>query len=158
MKEHKVDSTKGKSVIDPLNYKNDVLTQAWVDSRVLATLMTWLDGLGSEPRTMSEIVRLPLKVLVRILVDNDEVKLVDDTSIARSMLEKRTGVDLTRGGKGGKNALHNVVLGARRDEYARAIKDRSDDIDIPRLEEPIHEGPEGFDMQKALELMEEDDE
>ena len=44
-REYKEDSTRGSSLINPLNYKGDVLVQVWVDSRVLATLCRWLDGL-----------------------------------------------------------------------------------------------------------------
>ncbi len=150
------DVTRGRGSINPSRYKNDVLTQAWVDSRTLATLMMWLDGLGSKPRTISEIVRDPLKVLVRSLVDNGHVKMVDDTNVARRMLEKRTGVDLSRGGKGGKNVLHNVVLDTRRSELGEYLRDKLD-VDDPRFDEPIHEGPEGFDMQEALKLMEDDE-
>ena len=152
------DETRGKSMIDPVNYKNDVLTQAWVDSRTLATLMMWLDSVGAQPRTMSDIVRIPLKTIVKHLVSVGEVKMIDDTNVARQILAKRTGVDLSRGGRGGKNVLHNVVLDARRSELGGHIKDVVSDVDVPRIDEPIHDGPEGFDMEKALELFEGDDE
>ena len=152
------DVTRGSGVINPSRYKNDVLTQAWIDSRTLATLMTWLDGLGSQPRTMSEIVRDPLKVLVRFLVDNGDVKMVDDTIIARQMLEKRTGVILNRGGKGRKNVLHNVVLDGRRSELADHLRSNEIDVGVPRFDEPIVQGPDGFDMEKALKIFEGDDE
>ena len=152
------DVTRGSGVVNPTSYKNDVLTQAWIDSRTLATLMVWLDGLGSQPRTMSEIVRDPLKVLVRFLVDNGDVKMVDDTIVARQMLEKRTGVILNRGDKGRKNILHNIVLDERRSGLGDHIKSNTPDINTPRFDEPIHQGPDGFDMEKALKIFEDGDE
>ena len=64
---YKEDSTKGNSLINPLNYKGDVLVQVWVDSRVLATLCGWLDDKGTYTRYMSQVVRRPLEVLVDLL-------------------------------------------------------------------------------------------
>ena len=49
---HTEDTTRGNSRIDPVNYKGDVLTQAWIDSRVLATLMIWMDGEGVRAMTL----------------------------------------------------------------------------------------------------------
>lgn len=153
-KPYKVDSTKGKSVIDPVSYKNDALVQVWVDSRLLATLMAWLDLQGVTPTTMADVVRRPLEVMCKFLVDNDDVKMVDDTKMARDMLEKRTGVDLSRGGKGGKNTLHNIVLDARRSDLAEQLKRQGVDVSVPRVDGPIHQGPKGFDMEKALRIFE----
>ncbi len=151
---YKVDSTRGNSMINPLNYKGDVLVQVWVDSRVLATLYKWLDNQGVYVRYMSQVVRRPLEVLASFLVDNDEVEMVDDTTEARNILHKKFGIDLNRGGRGLKNAMHNTVLSARRGELGERVKSKTFDADVPRFDEPIHDGPEGFDMEKALEIFE----
>lgn len=133
-KEYVVDSTKGSSVINPLNYKGDVLVQVWVDSRVLATLCRWMDGKGQYTRFMSQVVRRPLEVLVGFLVDSGEVELSDDTVESRRMLENRYQVKLNRGNRGGKNVLHNIVLSEGRGELSERIGRRKvvDDANMPR--------------------------
>jgi len=113
-KPYKVDSTKGASIINPLNYKGDVLVQVWMDSRVLATVSNWLDMNGTYTRFMSQAVRRPLELLVDNLVNNGDVALVDDTNEARRLLERKYGVQLNRGDRGGKNILHNQILSDRR--------------------------------------------
>jgi hypothetical protein len=115
------DSTKGLSLINPLNYKGDVLVQVWVDSRVLATLCRWLDKNEVYSRFMSQVVRRPLEVVADMLVSNGEVEMVDDTAEARALLERRFGVDLSRGGRGTKNTMHNIVLSDRRSELGERI-------------------------------------
>jgi len=152
------DVTRGGGVVDPRKYKNDVLTQAWVDSRVLATLMVWLDSVGAEPRTLSEIIREPLKAMVKQLVSIGEVKMVDDTGIARQMLEKRTRVDLSRSGRGGKNRLHNSVLDARRGELASQMGIEDDDINRPmpdgvgRVVSTVWRDGKEIDMEKFMKM------
>jgi len=131
-KEYAVDSTKGTSMINPLNYKGDVLVQVWVDSRVLATLCRWMDGKGNYSRFMSQIVRRPLEVLVDFLVTNKEVELVDDTAEARSMLERRYQVNLNRGNRGEKNALHNMTLSDRRGDLSEKIGESKKVNDVSR--------------------------
>ncbi len=145
------DVTRGSGKLDPSKYKNDVLTQAWVDSRVLATLLVWMESLNHRPRTMSEVVREPLKAMVKMLVDSGEVKMIDDTIVARQLLEKRTGVDLSRGGRGGKNTLHNVVLTSRRGELGDSLTaPTDDDVNIP-LSEPVHLDPRTEEAMKKYE-------
>ncbi len=116
-----MDSTKGGSVINPLNYKGDVLVQVWVDSRVLATLCRWLDNQGVYTRFMSQVVRRPLEVMVDFLVESKEVELVDNTVEARVELTRRYGVDLNRGGRGTKNIDHNIILTVRREELSERV-------------------------------------
>ena len=123
---HKKDSTKGKSYIDPIQYKGDVLSQVWVDSRVLATLALWMESQGLYPRFMSDLVREPLTTLVNSLVKNGEVEMVESTSEARDMLTLRFRTNLNRGGRGGKNVLHNKVLTTQREEVADAIRQRDE--------------------------------
>ena len=128
------DSTKGGSLINPLNYKGDVLVQVWMDSRVLATLCRWLDNAGFHSRFMSQVVRRPLEVLAESMVEKGEVQIVDDTAEARKILERRFNVDLNRGGRGAKNVAHNVVLSARRAELDNRLmrEKRIDDVSKPR--------------------------
>jgi len=143
------DSTDGGSLINPLNYKGDVLVQVWMDSRVLATLCRWLEGGGTYSRFMSQVVRIPLETLASHLVDNDEVEMVDSTSEARDLLVRRFGIKLNRGGRGEKNILHNITLTDKRDELTEKIlsKDREaiSDVHHPlkikamRVQEAINE-------------------
>ena len=104
------DSTRGSAKIDPLNYKDDVLVQVWIDSRVLATLSQYLDLQGEYPRYMSEVVRRPLQALCEALVNQGDVELIDDTAIARDMLSRKYRVNLNKGGRGGRNVIHNQIL------------------------------------------------
>jgi hypothetical protein len=120
-KEYAVDSTRGSSLINPINYKGDVLVQVWIDSRMLATITRWMDSKGNYPKFMSQAVRRPLEVLTGFLVDSDEVEMVDDTAEARKMLERRFNIDLNRGGRGTKNVMHNMALSDRRGELGDRI-------------------------------------
>jgi len=122
---YKEDSTKGSSVIQPLNYKGDVLSQVWMDSRLLATLANWMDKNGVYPRFMSEIIREPLRMLVEQLVSNGEIEMVDDTVAARDSLSRRFRIDLNRGGRGGKNVLHNQILTDKRIELGEKLRSGS---------------------------------
>ena len=148
-KEYKVDSTKGNSLINPLNYKGDVLVQVWVDSRLLATLCRWMDGKGTYPRFLSHVVKRPLEVLTGFLVDNGEVEIVDDTAAARRMLESRFGLELNKGGRGGKNVLHNLTLSDRRGELGEKIREEKKGTDAysqRRIKSPL--------LDRAMEVYE----
>jgi hypothetical protein len=136
---YKVDSTKGSSLIDPVNYKNDMLVQVWMDSRILASLMTWMDKNGNYARFLSEIVREPIKAIVETLVSAGDMELIDDTIMAREMLERRFKVDLSRGGRGGKNTLHNKVLSEKRKEVTESLKGgyRPNDVARPNSNSQI---------------------
>jgi hypothetical protein len=150
-REYKEDSTRGSSLINPLNYKGDVLVQVWVDSRVLATLCRWLDGLGLYSRFMSQVVRRPLEVVAETLVKNGEVEIVEDTGSARMMLEGRFGLVLNRGGRGTNNVMHNITLSARRGELEERVKkDKvvNDVSRIPRRRNPMVE--QAMDKFKEL--------
>jgi hypothetical protein len=128
------DSTKGNSLINPLNYKGDVLVQVWIDSRVLATLCRWLDKNDCYSRFMSQVVRRPLEVIADMLVSSGDVEIVDDTIEARKMLERRFNVDLNRGGRGEKNVMHNIELGNRREELNERVsrENRFNDAGRPK--------------------------
>lgn len=117
-KGYKEDSTRGKSVLNPVNYKGDALIQVWMDSRILATLLMWLDRQEQYPRFMSEVVRIPLQTLVEYLVEGGDVKMVEETGKARRMLESRFRIDLNKGKRGKKNVLHNQILSDSRRRIA----------------------------------------
>lgn len=133
---YKEDSTKGSSLIQPLNYKGDVMVQVWIDARILATLTRWMEGAAEYPRFMSEIVRRPLEVMVESLVEHGEVEIVDDTAEARAMLERRYRVVLNKGGRGGKNILHNQVLSSQRGELSERLRRERRSVDD--VVEPQH--------------------
>jgi hypothetical protein len=148
-------STKGNSVIQPLNYKGDVLTQAWVDSRVLATLSNWLIKSEFYPRSMSDVARRPLEVLCDYLVQTGQVEMVEETVIARECLSSRYRVNLNRGTRkdgavrGGKNILHNQVLTDKRVELGEQLKQRQTVVDTRK---PIIQEDSPVNVAKALEI------
>ncbi len=118
---YKEDSTKGASILKPINYKGDILTQCWIDSRILATLNNWLEANGYRPRSLSDLVRRPLEVLVEHLVSSGQAKMIEDTNDARNMLQAMYRIKLNRGGRGGKNILHNQILTDERKELGERV-------------------------------------
>ena len=122
---YKEDETRGSSIIQPLNYKCDMLSQAWMDSRVLATLDRWLEKVGYSPRSMSEVARRPLEVLVEHLVETGQVEMIENTAEARLILQTKYRVTLNRGQRAGKNVLHNQILSDRRSELGERVKSGS---------------------------------
>ena len=129
--DYKVDATKGSSLINPERYKGDVLVQVWVDSRILATLSAWLDKKGVITRFMSQVIKEPLRVLVEHLVEDGEVEMVDETIIARDILQRKYHINLNPRGRGGKNILHNIVLSERRKEIGDRLDDTEPDVNVP---------------------------
>ena len=126
-----IDSTRGKSPVrDPRNYKGDAYVQVWMDSRVLATLSEWLDAEGRYTRFMSEVVKIPMGILVDYLVESGEINKVDDTSKARELLQRKYRVNLNPYDRGRKNEQHNMLLSSIRDRGKKfsARKDGVDDI------------------------------
>lgn len=121
MSEYKEDATKGKSILQPINYKCDTLVQVWIDARVLATLDQWMEMNGVFPKSFSEVARKPLEMLVDSLVGDGLAKMVEETVVARSMLAKRYRVNLNRGDKGKKNILHNQILTEQRKELGHRM-------------------------------------
>ena len=126
-KDYKQDSTRGKSIINPLNYKGDVLVQVWMDSRVLATMSNWLDGQEMYTRFMSQVVRRSMEEFCDALVNNHNLSMISHTGDARRLLERKYGVklDSRKGGKGGKNKLHNLILSDRRHGTSESVSNVS---------------------------------
>lgn len=119
-----VDSTKGRSNLNPLNYKGDVMVQVWLDSRLLVTLNNWLETSGEYPRFLSDVVRKPLEVLIDHVVNEGEVEMVDDTALARMLLQRKFNIKLNKGDKGKKNTLHNLLLSDKRGKLADNMNKR----------------------------------
>lgn len=137
-------------MINPLNYKGDVLVQVWMDSRVLATLTRWMDGEGVFPRFMSQAVRRPLELIAELLVDGGDVKMIEDTGEARRMLESRFQIKLNRGGRGEKNVVHNITLSDRRDELGERMRRTkiTNDVSRPKRRGVLTEE----ELNKAVEI------
>lgn len=131
------DTTKGASLMKPLNYKHDVVTQAWIDSRILATLAMWMESNNCPAKSFSDLCRRPLELLVEILTSNGNAELVDDTARARNYLETRFRIKLNRNEKGTKNVLHNQILTSQRKDLGETMishmssRNRTTDADIP---------------------------
>lgn len=124
------DSTRGMAKVDPVTYKGDALVQVWVDSRVLATLSNWLDSEGMVTRYLSEVVKGSLQILCDHLEDSGAVSLVDDTTTARTLLERKYRVNLNPEGRGKRNVLHNIILSQKRQGLGGQIKARSEAINV----------------------------
>jgi hypothetical protein len=45
--------TRGKSRVNPTEYKKDIVVQTWAESRDVATLVKWMDQENEHPRSMS---------------------------------------------------------------------------------------------------------
>lgn len=133
MAEYKEDSTKGKSVLNPINYKCDSLVQVWIDARVLATLDQWMDSNGVYPKSYSEVARKPLEMLVETLVGDGLAVMVEDTTAARTHLERKYRVTLNRRDRGAKNILHNQILSERRRELGSRLTSER----VTALSQPI---------------------
>lgn len=115
------DETRGSGKISPRHYKGDVITQVWLDSRMLATLSVYLDTEGVMTRFLSEVVREILEMVVANLVRDDRVKMIEDTDDARNMLQTRYRLNLNPRNRkgdliGGKNLAHNQILSGRKVE------------------------------------------
>lgn len=156
VKERAVDSTKGNSTLDPIDYKGDVMVQVWLDSRMLATLSNWLEGLGDYPRFMSEVVRWPLEVLVEHLISEGKLSMVDETSVARRMLQGRYRINLNKSDRGRRNVEHNQALSDRRGRLSSKI--RAGNVghrDIPLREEGRRANVSPEEMEKMVSRVEE---
>jgi len=114
-------TTKGKSRLDPKEYKPDALVQVWLDRRKLALLSKWIDSDGGyngrQTKWLSEVVRFTLDMVVEMLTNEGwELEGVAESS---QLLERKYGIKpggLNPGGKGGKNKLNNLLLDGRRGE------------------------------------------
>jgi hypothetical protein len=102
--------TRGSGMKEPDSYKKDVLVQVWMDARILATLLNWMEKGENRPKFMSDVVREPIEMLVGRLVDCGEIRMIEDAVYARDLIEKRFKVNLNRGGRGKKNALNNMLF------------------------------------------------
>uniref|UniRef100_A0A6H2A155 Uncharacterized protein n=3 Tax=viral metagenome TaxID=1070528 RepID=A0A6H2A155_9ZZZZ len=115
MRDYKLDSTKGKSLVhDPQTYKRDALVQAWIDSRDLATLSEFLDLNGLNTRFLSEVLQHSLRILTDMLKSSGEANYIEDMDIARDMLFRKYRVNLNPTNRGLKNAHHNRILKNRK--------------------------------------------
>ena len=121
----KEDSTRGKAMVNPRSYKRDVMTQTWLESRQLATIMRWLDANGRFVRFKSDIVRECVEQIYYHIIENKLSENVDFAEDARRMLESRFGDGSNNNsGRGKRNEIHNLVLDDRRKEgrdYAPAV-------------------------------------
>jgi len=108
---YKEDATKGRrTVLNPKTYKGDVMTQVWLDSRMLATLDAWLSDNGVTTRFMSDIVRESMNTLLEFLLKVGDAELINHTTTARDCLQHKFRVNLNQGERGRRNVLHNKIL------------------------------------------------
>lgn len=153
--EYKEDCTNGQfSILNPKTFKGDALVQVWMDSRELATISNWLDKNGSYTRFLSEVVKDSLHGLCEKLVESGEVEMVEDTTEARYLLEKKYRINLNPDGRGEKNVLHNIILSNRKREERESVPDRT--RELQRKAKEIYRDTEGkksslFDELERIE-------
>lgn len=108
-----VDATRGASILNPSSYKKDALVQAWVDSRDLATVMSWLEEDGCHLIThLSQIIQETLRIVADTIEKGGGTR-VQYTEEAMKILD-RFEKQLHPVGRGDKNLLHNLMLDSRR--------------------------------------------
>ena len=130
MGEYKEDSTKGRAITEPINYKGDVMVQVWLDSRLLATLSNMLDNNGYFTRYMSEVVRETLELYMESAINSGLVKMVEDTGNARELLSRKYRIKLNKVDRGKRNILHNMILSERRiKDGMEKLRRKGNDID-----------------------------
>lgn len=166
--EYREDCTDGSlSVLNPVTFKGDALIQVWMDSRELATISEFLDKNGYRTRFMSEVVKEGLHILCEELVSYGEVNMVEDTAVARKMIEDKYGICLNPrtakskytgnrdSRRGEKNALHNMLLSERKREE---VPDKLRELQMKTKETYARlnkvENREGGDIFKELMEME----
>ena len=162
--QYKEDSTRGLSKMVPKTYKGDAYVQSWLDSRKLATLSKWLDE-SSDYRTrfLADIVRLAVDMVVEHLVSVGEVKMIEFTEDARSMLDRKYRVNLNPCDRGKKNVLHNMLLDEKRRKSGSVIVQRdlgqaqdqvqTSDVDWEKIQEKIKAEEEKEAREKLKESM-----
>jgi hypothetical protein len=126
-------STKGKSLMMARSWKGDSCVQVWMDSRMLAKIGMWMEREGIRLRFMSELVRVPLEMLVERLEEEGKVEEIE-TSDARFWIESRFRIDLNPRGRGKKNLLNNMQLSEVKKEE---VESDGDEVDFSKW------GPEG---------------
>ena len=174
-KSYKEDSTKGRARIMPVNYKGDIIVQAWLDARKLLVLSRWLDKGGYNTQNISNIVKFTLDEVVEQLVSNGIEQKVEYTTDARELLKAKYNRNLDQSGRGRRNYLHNIHLdeirrsNAWKDERgmipsnntpeAKARKQSAEDLDKVREieEEAIDERPRELTGQARIDCKIESD-
>jgi hypothetical protein len=133
--EYKEDCTDGRfSILNPVRFKGDALVQVWLDSRELATISEWLDKGGQYTRFLSEVVKEGLHILCENIVENGEIKMVEETIEARNLLEDKYDINLNPNERGKKNVFHNQMLSERKKEEREAVPDK-----VRELQKIAHE-------------------
>ena len=144
----KEDEARGRSDINPKNYKGDLPVQVWLDSRYLATMSNYLDEKGVQTRFLSEVIRETLEWIVDSLVEQGQVNMIDDTMLARDIIATKYRINLNSSGRGLKNLQHNMVLTERRRSIIsnQPLKDfrdsriyKDDDIDVEEVRRETEE-------------------
>ena len=161
MKDYVEDSTKGRSRVNPREYKRDILMQVWLQSRHLATLLKWLEGEGMFVRFRSEIVQITLEQVVEHLVSAGVVEMVEYAEDAQRLLERfEVKSNIDGRGRGGKNAFHNLTLDDRRksrqvggyNPESRFSYKPVEDVQPKDDEQPSFNNKTEFNMDEAVRI------
>jgi hypothetical protein len=90
---------------------NDAVVQSRIDKRYLATATRWYMKENNLPMTISELIRYVIEDFVHVLVDNGKIEFIEESEIARQLLEElyRSRV-LNPSRRGIRNEYSNLLL------------------------------------------------
>ena len=103
-------STRGNAKMIPVEYKKDVIVQAWVDARKLVVLDRWLNRSGYTTKFISNIIQFTVDEVVEQVIALGHVQKVEYTKDARILLDDKFKTDLNPSGRGERNVSHNLRL------------------------------------------------
>ncbi len=95
-------------------YKKDAFAQAWVDRRYIATMITWMESQGVQPKFMAEVLNTALVTIVEGLVSQGKVSRVQFTEEADKIINRTIRTNLNPSNRGKRYYAYNLQLdGAR---------------------------------------------
>ena len=142
-------STRGNAKMIPVEYKKDVIVQAWIDARKLVVLDRWLADAGYNTKFISNIIQFTVDEVVEQVIALGHVQKVEYTKDARILLDAKFKTDLNPSGRGERNVSHNLRL----DDVRKDNAYQNERSMIPSRNTP--EAESWRETEKQLELVEE---
>jgi hypothetical protein len=148
----KEDSTRGKAMMRPKNFKGDALIQVWYERRKIASLDKWLEDNGRRNRFMSDVLRSILDMVYEKLLEDGKV-IEFEVQHASDYLQSKFRIDLNPGDKGKRNLLHNMQLEEIRKESELGYREfKSQTIETAEDKYGTSEKPLKEDIELAKKI------